>query len=131
MGKFDFHFDVKLTQQLERLKNFDEIAETMLIEATPILLRHVKGEVAKHKRTGDLLASIQQQRKPTKNDRGWFMSVLPTGKDRKGVSNMAKLVYLEYGTKSIRPKPILTKALNDAREEVNEKMMEVMERYTK
>lgn len=131
MGKFDFNFDVELTQKLERLSNFDEIAEAMLTEASPILLRHVKNEVSKHKDTGDLLMSIKAQKKPRKNKYGWYTSVLPTGKDSDGVSNMQKMAHLEYGTQSISPTPILQKAVNDARDEVNEKMMEVMERYTK
>jgi len=129
VGKFDFYFDPDLTKKLEGLSNFDEISEEMLTD--PIILRHVKTEVEKHKDTGDLLASIKPQKKPHKNERGWFTSVLPTGKDSKGERNMAKLAHLEYGTAEIAPKPILTKAMNDAREEVNEKMMEVMERYTK
>ena len=60
MGKFDFQFDTELTQKLERLANFDEIAEEMLNEAVPILEREVKTECSKHIRTRDMLNSIKK-----------------------------------------------------------------------
>lgn len=128
MGKFDFTFNVKLTQKLEKLNNFDEIAEQMLTESVPILERHVKSEVSKYKDTGDMLDSIRHQKKPKKNDHGWYTAVIPTGEDRHGVRNMEKMAHLEYGTSKIPPKPIISKALNDAREEVNEKMQEVFDK---
>lgn len=142
MGMFDFHFDSELVRQLERLENFDEIAPRMLEEAIPILEKHVKREVAKHKDTGDLLNSI----KPTtvdKNAYGWFICVRPTGyakqtswryvNSKKGrtagrtyrLRNMEKLVYMEYGTSQQSATPVLTKALNDARSEVESKMQEI------
>lgn len=130
MGKFDFNFDVKLTQQLEKLSNFDKIAEEMLTEAVQILERHVKSEVSKHKDTGDMLLSIRHQKKPKKNKNGdWYTAVIPTGEDRHGVRNMEKMAHLEYGTSEIQPKPILSKALNDAREEVTEKMTTIFNKW--
>jgi HK97 gp10 family phage protein len=132
VGKFDFVFDAKLTRQLEKLSNFDEIAEEMLTEAVLILARCVKRSIGKFGTDeGYLLSSIRTQKKPEKNEYGWYTSVIPTGKDDHGVWNMQKLMILEYGTRYIKPRSILSNAVNNAREEVNEKMMEVMERYTK
>jgi len=124
MGKFDFEFDPELVRQLERLENFDEIAPKILDGAVPILERSVNKEVSKHKITGDLAGSIKKT-KANKNQYGWFVTVRPTGKDRKGVRNMEKLVYAEYGTSQQSPTPIITKALNDARSEVENKMQEI------
>lgn len=129
MGKFDFQFDTELTKKIERLSNFDEIAVDMLTEASPILLSRVKNEVGKHKDTGDLYASIKLMKKPKKNQYGWFISVIPTGTDSKGVRNMEKLAHLEYGTSKIAPKPILTKALEDARDEVGESMQNTLNKW--
>jgi HK97 gp10 family phage protein len=124
MGKFDFNFDSDLTQQLERLENFDEIAQKVLGGATPILERHVKAETEKHKKSGDLYTSIKPS-KPKKNQYGWYSTVKPTGKDKKGVRNMEKMAYLEYGTSNEDAHPVLTKALKDAEPEVTEKMQEI------
>lgn len=138
MGKFDFNFDAELTRQMERLSNYDAIAETMLSEAVPILEREVISETDKyHEYSQDyeLVNSIKPT-KPKKNKYGWFIRVIPTGKDKYGVRNMEKMAHLEYGYKTkkgkhITPKPIITKALNDAREEVNAKMQEIFNEAVK
>lgn len=139
MARFEFKISPIFIKRLERLENFDEVAEEMLNAATPILEKYVKHEVAKHKDQGDLLKSIRRQKKPKKNNKGvWSTSVLPTGEDKHGVRNMAKLAHLEYGwfSHGIRDKdhyvpatPIITKAMKEARGEVNEKMLEVFEKW--
>lgn len=123
MGKFDFNFDAEFTRQLERLENYDEIAPEILNSVAPILEKKVRDETAKHKDTGDMLKSIRTT-KASKNKYGYFVMVRPTGKDRKGNRNMEKMAHLEYGTSKITPKPIMTKAINDARQVVNEAMQE-------
>lgn len=137
MGKFDFEFDTELVRQLERLENFDEIAPRILDESVPILERHVKRELANHRRTSTLLNSVKKT-KANKNRYGWFVTVRPTGtskiymddkgvirKRKKPVRNMEILAHAEYGTSKQSPVPILTKALNDARQEVTDKMQEI------
>ncbi len=129
MGKFDFEFDSELTRQLERLSDYDNIAPKILEGAVTVLERFVKAETAKHKDTGDMHKSVRAG-KPNKNKYGWYVSVYPRGKDSKGVRNMEKMAHLEYGYidksgKQVAPEPILTKSLNDAREEVSDKMQEL------
>jgi len=124
MGKFDFQFDQELTRQLERLGNYDNIAPLILNGAVPILKRSVKAECAKHKRTGDMIDSVKETT-ASKNKYGWYVVVRPTGKDRNGVRNMEKMAHAEFGTSKQPPTPILTKALNDVRDEVTEKMQEL------
>jgi HK97 gp10 family phage protein len=130
MGKFDFNFDTNLIRQIEKLSNYDEIAERMLKETVPILERHVQNEVAKHKRTGALYKSIKAG-KPVKNSYGWYASVFPTGTDENGVRNAEKLIYLEYGTSTEEATPVLTKALKDAEPTVTEKMQQIFNREVK
>lgn len=125
MGKFDFNIDPALVRQLERLDNFDKVAVEVLEEGAKVLEPFVKREVAKHKHTGRLYESIKAS-KPKKNKHGYFISVRPTGTDKKGVRNMQKMAHLEYGTKNQPARPVLTKALNDAREPVHARMQEVI-----
>ncbi|MEL7568951.1 MAG: HK97-gp10 family putative phage morphogenesis protein [Eubacteriaceae bacterium] len=124
MGKFDFHFNTELSRKLERLSNFDEIAGRMLNESVPILEKHVVAEASKHRRTGALVNSIKKT-SAYKNKYGWFVTVRPTGKDKKGVRNMEKMAYAEFGTSKQPPEQILTKAINDARDEVTDKMQQI------
>ena len=56
----------------------------------------------------------------------------PQGKDRHGVSNMAKLAYIEYGVRSKNraPKPIILKAIKDATPEAEKVMQKKIEELT-
>jgi HK97 gp10 family phage protein len=127
MAKFDFEVPTDFIKQLGKLADVDRIAPQMLDEALPILERNVKSEVSKHVVSGDLLKSIKLS-KAKKNKYGYYASVQPTGKDKKGVRNMEKMVYLEYGTKKQPARPTLTKAIKDSEKAVLGKMQEVFDR---
>lgn len=127
MAKFDFEIPADFIKQLGKLADVDRIAPQMIDEAIPILEGNVKSEVSKHKRTGALANSVKKT-KANKNKYGYYASVRPTGKDSKGVRNMEKLVYLEYGTSKQSPAPTLTKAIKDSESAVLDKMQEVFSR---
>jgi HK97 gp10 family phage protein len=128
MGKFDFEISPEFIKQLGRLADVERIAPKMIDEAIPILLDNVKAETAQHKRTGDMYKSIKPTKAKKTKKGGYFASVRPTGTDKKGVRNMEKMVYLEYGTKKQSARPVLTKALKDSENAVMNKMEEVFKR---
>jgi len=127
MGKFDFQIPDSFLKQLGKLSDVERIAPKMIDEAMPILERNLKAELAKHKRTGDMVNSVRKT-KAGRNKYGYYAVVRPTGKDRKGVRNMEKLAHAEYGTSKQPPTPILTKAIKDSENAVLDKMQEVFER---
>lgn len=128
MGKFDFEISPEFIKQLGRLADVDRIAPKMIDEAIPILLDNVKAETAQHKRTGDMYKSIKPTKAGKRKSGGYFATVRPTGKDHKGIRNMEKMAWLEYGTKKQSPTPILTKAIKDSQSAVEKKMQETFER---
>lgn len=128
MGKFDFEISPEFIKQLGRLADVDRIAPKMIDEAIPILLDNVKSETAQHKQTGDMYRSIKKTKAGKTNKGGYYATVRPTGKDRKGIRNMEKMAWLEYGTSKFDAKPILTKAIKDSENAVLNKMQEVFER---
>lgn len=135
MGKFDFNIPPEFIKQLGKLADVDRIALKMIDAAIPILEKNVKSEVAskpikseKDRTKGEMLASIKKTKaKQTKNG-GFYASVRPTGTDSKGVRNMEKMVYAEYGTSKQDPTPMLTKAIKDSESPVLNKMQEVFNR---
>ena len=129
VAKFDIDFPDELVRQLEKLENFDEIAEAMLTEAEPILREEITSEASTHHDTGDMIESITSQIK--KNNIGWFLTTYPRGKDRDGVRNMDKMMYIEYGTRDKPADPILSRAVRKAEFRVIAKMQEVFDRYFK
>jgi HK97 gp10 family phage protein len=128
MGKFDFEIPADFIKQLGRLADVDKYAPQMIDEAIPILLANVKAETAHHRQTGDMYKSIKKTKAKKTKKGGYFASVRPTGTDKKGVRNMEKMAYLEYGTKKQSARPVLTKALRDSETAVMNKMEEVFKR---
>lgn len=128
MARFDFAIPDDFIKQLGRLADVDKYAPQMINEALPILENHVKSEVGKHVASGDLARSIKVSKaKKTKNG-GYIASVHPAGTDSKGVRNMEKMVYLEYGTSKQGATPVLTKAIKDSEPAVMKKMQEAFNR---
>jgi HK97 gp10 family phage protein len=131
IGKFDFEIPPGFIKQLGRLADVDRIAPQMIDEAIPILLDNVKAEAAQHKKSEDMYRSIKPTKAGKTKNGGYYATVRPTGKDRKGVRNMEKMAWLEYGRKGQDPTPILTKAIKDGENAVLNKMQEVFEREVK
>lgn len=127
MARFDIDGFDEVIRDLENLGRFDEIAPKIIEESIPILEAEVRKEVSRHKDTGAMAASIKTTGATAHND-GYYAAVRPTGKDEKGVRNMEKLAYLEYGTSREAARPILTKAVNSAEPKVLKKQQEVFER---
>ena len=128
MARFDFEGVDDLMKELDMLE-VERIAPVMLEEAVPILESAVKRKAAVHKVSGGMLRSIKKS-KTGRSRTGYYISVRPTGKDAKGVRNMEKMAYLEYGTGKQRATPVLTAAVHEAEERVACKMQEVFDRET-
>jgi phage protein, HK97 gp10 family len=137
MAKFDFEIPPEFIRTLGRLSDVDRYAPLMIDAATPTIEDAVKRELAKHRRTGTMLKSIKRTRaKKTKNG-GYLATVRPTGestkylskkgelKERKtAVRNMEIIAHMEYGTSKQPPTPVLSKALDDAKDEALKIMQE-------
>lgn len=133
MGRFDFQIPVEFLKQLGRLADVEQYAPQMLEAAAPVLVRSVKSSlqsVTSSTATGELVASVKVT-KVFHNKYGYFLQVRPTGKDKKGVRNMEKAAYLEYGTSKQAARPWAAKSSNDAQAEVLAKMQEVFEEAVK
>lgn len=115
-----------LLKELNSL-DIDRIAPAMLEEAVPILEKNVKNTASLHKDTGEMQNSI----KPTKSKRtgdGYSITVRPTGRDKKGIRNMEKACYLEFGTSKQEATPVISPAVRESEEAVAKKMQEVFDR---
>ncbi len=131
MAKFDFNIPPEFIKQLGKLADVERIAPKMIDESMPILESNLKKELAKHRRTGDMVNSVKKTKAGKTKKGGYYAVVRPTGKDRNGVRNMEKLAHAEYGTKKQVPTPILTKAIKDSEKPVLEKMQQIYEREVK
>lgn len=108
----------------------EKIAPAMLEESVPILENNVKSRIAAHKDTGALLESVKST-KAKRTGEGYSITVRPTGKDKKGIRNMEKACYLEFGTSKQTATPVISPAVRESEEAVAEKMQEVFDREVK
>lgn len=114
-----------------KLSETEEIARGILRAGAPILKRSIIKKASFHRHTGEMVRSIKET-EPKKNRYGWYAVVRPTGKDSKGVRNMEKLAYLEYGAvhHGQPATPVLAPAVNECEGEVVEAMQEEYNRRT-
>ena len=127
MAQFQLKGMNELVQKLSGLGSVEEIAPQMLKEAAPILQKAMVKKAEPHKDTGAMASSIKPT-EPTRGNRGYEIVVRPTGKDKKGVRNMEKMIHLEYGTSRQPATPVVLPAVKEAESEVVKKMTEVFER---
>lgn len=126
MAKFDIHGIDDFMKEISQI-DIDRIAPKILEESVPILEKSVRAESAKHRDTGAMEESIKATGANI-NARGHYICVRPTGRDEKGVRNMEKMVYMEYGTSKQEATPVLSPAIRKAEDPVTEKMQEVFNR---
>lgn len=126
MARFDVKGIEDLMKDLSDMK-VERIAPKMLEEAVPILEEKVKDRAATHQVSGDMHLSIKPT-KPKRGRDGYSITVRPTGTDKKGIRNMEKAAYLEYGTSKQKATPVISPAIREAEEPVCDKMQEVFDR---
>jgi hypothetical protein len=130
---FDFDIPTGFLKQLGKLADVERYAPHMLEEAAPILVRTTKAalkSVTGKLATGQMVTSVKPSR-VSHNKFGWYLVVRPTGVDKKGVRNMEKAAYLQFGTSKQAPRPWIERVKSDAQPEVLAKMKEVFEREAK
>lgn len=129
MASFDLEGFDELISAMNHLE-FEKLAPKMIESATPILERNIKSRALAHNRTGSMAGSIKPTGIRATSD-GYRLTVRPTGTDSKGVRNMEKMVYLEYGTYKQTATPVLSPAVSESESACLEAMQKVFDDQTK
>lgn len=132
MGKFDFEIDPKFLKALGKMSDVEKFAPKMINESTPIvekgMQREIQSKLGKYSQD-DMVKSIKATKAKLTKKGGYYAYVRPTGRDKKGMRNMEKLVYFENGTKTGQPaRPVIVAAKKSVESEVIDKMQEVFNR---
>lgn len=132
MSVAQFELDGGIDDLMQGLNDLqmEVIAPEMLQAGEPILERNVVRRASSHHASGDMIGSIKPTRTIHKND-GYSIIVRPTGKDAKGVRNMEKMAYLEYGTSKQTATPVLTPAVGESEDPVCEAIQKKFDDLTK
>ena len=119
-----------LSEAIEKMLSVDvgKMTDEMIKAAEPVLVNELRSRVSAHNRTGALSGSIKSTGIKQKGS-GKYLVVRPTGVDSKGVRNMEKLAYLEYGTCKQKATPVLVPAVNSAETKVQAAFERIMNSY--
>lgn len=126
MAVFDITGIDDLVASLSKLANAGEVAPKMLEAGMEILQPAVVAQASRHIDTGAMVASIQPTGVTASGD-GYEISTRPTGTDHKGVRNMEKACYIEYGVRGKPAEPMITAAVISCEGQVISTMRNVFE----
>lgn len=127
----------ELEQFLGKLAQPEKMAIKAVNEAAPVLKKSLVSQIKKAAdrkdakgnpySTGELAESVDVT-KARKNEYGVFSVIKPEGTDSKGVRNVEKLAYLEYGVASHGqlPHPVRGPAVSAVETECEEIMRDVI-----
>lgn len=128
MASLTYDIPDDFIKQLGNLADIDRYAPLMIDGAIPILEQQVKVGLSKHEVSGDLIKSMKKTKAKKAKSGEYAASVEPSGTDRKGVRNVEKMLYLEYGTSRQPATPVLAKAIKDSEKEVLTTMQAIFDR---
>lgn len=122
MANFKVDFPNDLTQELIKISNTDEYMLDIIDKAMPTVVDSLKAHIRARVKdgTGTLVGSVKSTRASKPKNGGYYAIARPVGKDKKGVRNMEKLAYLEYGTTKQTPRPLLASTKGDVLPKVEE-----------
>lgn len=127
MARFEVNGLDDLIKDLNSM-DIERVAPLMLAAGAAPLERSVRSEAAKHHRTGSMEGSIKKTGASRGSKGNYYICVRPTGTDKKGVRNMEKMIYAEYGTSRQPSTPILAPAVGRSEDEVCKEMQDVFDR---
>lgn len=109
MSEFSFSMDINSIIP-EGLKD-ESLALDMVKAGQEVMKRSIKSAAQRHKRTGSMASSAKCS-KPTINRNGDVVGrVKFYGKDKNGMQNWYKAIWIEYGTKHQNAKPFVRPAI--------------------
>lgn len=104
------------------------MTDEMIEAAEPVMMEKMKNHAKRHKHSASMYNSIKSTG-VKQNRSGKYLVVRPTGKDSKGVRNMEKMAYLEYGTYKQAATPVVTPAVKEAEAAVERAMDGIFDKY--
>lgn len=144
MAQMSIDLDKEFFNELKKHEDISKIADKMVAEASPAVVKTLKTEIGKHKRTDDLAKSVKATKPKRNKNNESYVVVRPTGKSLSAISdshktyrrktavrNMEKLASLEFGnSQGQKPTPVIEQATEKAESDVIAKMTEVYEKET-
>ena len=127
--EFDMDHDfLRRLNSLEKPSTIENITKKCLEGGSELVKKEWDSEMGKHVLTGSLANSVKASKVQKDKNGTPNIFVFPTGKDKRGIRNAEKAMYLEYGTYKQPAKPFLQNITDRAEKPVLDKMQEIFEK---
>ena len=127
----DFKFEMDIDIILPRGLSDENIALDMVKAGQQVMQRSIQNAALKHRKTGSMINSVKCS-KATLNRSGDAVGrVKFYGKDKNGMQNWYKAIYIEYGTKHQSAQPFVRPAIKSSEGNIRAAMQKVFDNKSK
>lgn len=127
----DFKFALDIDDIFPKGLNDENLALDMVKSGQEVMQKSIQNAALKHKKTGSMANSIKCS-KPVINRNGDAIGrVKFYGKDKNGMQNWYKAIWIEFGTKHQRAKPFVRPAIKGCENGIRTAMTKVFSQKTK
>lgn len=117
-----FSFSVDIDSIFPKGLNDENLALDMVKAGQEVMQKSIQSGALKHKRTGSMANSVKCS-KPTINRNGNAVGrVKFYGKDKNGMSNSYKAIWIEYGTRNQGAQPFVRPAIKGCESSIRSAM---------
>ena len=121
----DFSASVNLEDIIPEALQDENLAKEMVRAGQEILQRTIKSNAQKYKKTGSMANSVKAKAPTASRSGGVVGSVTFTGKDKNGMNNAQKALWLDYGTKHINGTVFVRSAVKSSEGAISQAMEQV------
>ncbi len=127
----EFKFEMNVDDIFPKGLNDEGLALDMVKAGQEIMKRSIKSAAQKHKRTGSMASSVKCS-KPVINRSGDVVGrVKFYGKDKNGMQNWYKAIWIEYGARHQSAKPFVRPAIKGCENSIKQAMEKVFNQKTR
>lgn len=122
----DFKFALDIATIFPQGLNDENLALDMVKAGQEVMQKSIQNSALKHKRTGSMANSVKCS-KPTINRGGDAVGrVKFYGKDKNGMPNWYKAIWIEYGTKHQGAEPFVRPAIKGCEDSIRSAMEKIL-----
>lgn len=126
-----FSFSVDIDSIFPKGLNDKNLALDMVKAGQEVMQKSIQNGASKHRKTGSMASSVKCS-KPTINRNGDAVGrVKFYGKDKNGMQNWYKAIWIEYGTKHQNAKPFVRPAIKSCEGSIRSAMQKTFNQKVK
>lgn len=127
MAQFSFSLDIDSI--FPKGLNDENLALNMVKAGQEVMQKSIQSGASKHKRTGSMANSVKCS-KPTINRNGDAVGrVKFYGKDKNGMQNWYKVIWIEYGTRHQKAQPFVRPAIKSCEGSIKAAMEKIFKSF--